>query len=65
MDEPILYAHNQEEHPPKHTGGLNTKEPLTLLLQIALSVVLFTMNSKTTAFHVKYSCRQNQNGSVV
>lgn len=23
MDEPILYAHNQEEHPPKHTGGLN------------------------------------------
>ena len=24
MDEPILYAHNQEEHPPKHTGGVNT-----------------------------------------
>lgn len=38
MDEPILYAHNQEEHPPEHTGGLNPSVIIVLLLLFMMVV---------------------------
>ena len=48
MDEPIQYAHNQEEHPPKHTGGLNTSVIIVLLLLFMMVV----------------SCQQNNDLSI-
>ena len=49
MDEPILYAHNQEEHPPKHTGGLNTPQRIKILVLMFGLFVLCGCGHKGTA----------------
>ncbi len=32
MEEPVLNAHNKEEYPPMHTGGLNTPQRIKILV---------------------------------
>ena len=41
MEEPILNAHNKEEYPPMHTGGLST--PICFLHRVLFMVLAFVV----------------------